>query len=57
MNILTGSLPNSSNYKTSNRTKNNIKYIVIHYTGNNGDTAIGNVNYFKNNVTKTPLVL
>ena len=34
------------NYKkASNR---NIKYIVIHYTANNGDTAKGNTNYFKN---------
>ena len=53
MQVTTGLLPNSSNYKTANRTQDNIKYIVIHYTGNNGDTAIGNVNYFKNNVTKT----
>ena len=26
-----------------------IKYIVVHYTGNNGDTAAGNVNYFHGN--------
>jgi len=33
------------NYKkVSNRQ---IKYIVIHYTANNGDTAKGNTNYFK----------
>ena len=34
-----------------NRTKINNKenkYIVIHYTGNNGDTAKGNCNYFEN---------
>lgn len=24
-----------------------VKYIVIHYTANNGDTALGNTNYFK----------
>jgi len=24
-----------------------VKYIVIHYTGNNGDTALNNTNYFK----------
>nr|DAV89627.1 MAG TPA: N acetylmuramoyl L alanine amidase endolysin [Caudoviricetes sp.] len=24
-----------------------IKYIVVHYTGNNGDTALANTNYFK----------
>lgn len=26
---------------------NRIKYIVIHFTANNGDTALGNTNYFK----------
>lgn len=26
-----------------------IKYIVIHYTANNGDTAFGNAKYFRNN--------
>ena len=26
---------------------NRIKYIVVHYTGNNGDTALGNTNYSK----------
>ena len=34
------------NYSTGNGT-GRIKYIVIHYTGNNGDTAWGNTNYFK----------
>jgi N-acetylmuramoyl-L-alanine amidase len=28
-------------------TVSRIKYIVVHYTGNNGDTALGNTNYFK----------
>jgi hypothetical protein len=32
------------NFNTANK-KN--KYIVIHYTGNNGDTAWGNCNYFQ----------
>lgn len=50
MNILTGDLPASANYKKGrNKT---IKYIVIHYTGNNGDTALNNINYFKNNVVE-----
>ena len=36
----------TKNYKQlSNRQ---IKYIVIHYTANDGDTAWGNTNYFKN---------
>ena len=37
----------SSNFKKG-RTST-IKYIVIHYTANNGDTAKGNLNYFANN--------
>ncbi len=28
-------------------TISRIKYIVVHYTGNNGDTALANTNYFK----------
>ena len=31
---------------TKKRKKKNVKYIVIHYTGNKGDTAKGNVDYF-----------
>lgn len=34
------------------RSLDKIKYIVIHYTGNNGDTAEGNANYFKNSNTR-----
>jgi len=37
-------LADSSNY-TRGRTES-VKYIVIHYTANNGDTARGNCNYF-----------
>ena len=33
-----------SNYKAGRTAK--IQYIVIHYTGNNGDTAKGNAEYF-----------
>ena len=40
-------LCNPTNYRQG-RTQA-IKYIVIHYTGNNGDTAAGNANYFANN--------
>ena len=47
MNILTGTLPHSSNYKRGRNAK--IKYIVIHYTANKGDTALANVKYFANN--------
>lgn len=37
-------LANSGNY-TRGRTRS-VKYIVVHYTANNGDTAKGNCNYF-----------
>lgn len=35
-----------SNYSNFYRNPNNIKYIVVHYTGNNADTAYGNATYF-----------
>ena len=35
-----------SNYGDTRKTSN-IKYIVIHYTGNNKDTAINNTKYFQ----------
>jgi N-acetylmuramoyl-L-alanine amidase len=38
---------NSTNYRKG-RT-DSIKYIVIHYTANNGDTAAGNASYYANN--------
>ena len=37
----------AGNYRKG-RTSN-IKYIVIHYTANNGDTAFGNAKYFRGN--------
>ena len=42
-----------SNSYGSKRSRDDIKYIVIHYTGNNGDTAINNANYFKNSNTRS----
>ncbi|MGI5824522.1 MAG: N-acetylmuramoyl-L-alanine amidase family protein [Bacillota bacterium] len=39
----------AGNYKAGRSQK--IKYIVIHYTANNGDTAKGNAVYFHNNRT------
>lgn len=42
-------LANKRNYGGS-RPTSNIKYIVIHYTANDGDTDENNANYFKNNV-------
>ena len=40
---------NRSNYG-GKRNIADIKYIVIHYTANDGDTAKGNGNYFANNI-------
>lgn len=42
---------NKANYGNL-RSVSNIKYIVIHFTANDGDKAINNGNYFKNNVVK-----
>lgn len=42
-------LANRKNYG-SMRNVSTIKYIVIHYTANDGDTATANGNYFKNKV-------
>lgn len=41
----------AGNYKKGRTAA--IKYIVIHYTANNGDTAKGNANYFANNTVKS----
>ena len=35
------------------RTASGIRYIVIHYTGNDGDTAMNNAKYYASNVVKT----
>ncbi|WP_195989983.1 peptidoglycan recognition family protein [Clostridium sp. D53t1_180928_C8] len=37
-----------SNYNYSSRKGNSVKYIILHYTGNKGDTAKNNVDYFYN---------
>ena len=42
---------NKGNYG-SKRNVSNIKYIVVHYTANDGDHDESNANYFKNNVVK-----
>ena len=47
--ILKEVLANPGNYGGS-RVASNIRYLVFHYTGNDGDTASGNANYFKNNI-------
>ena len=51
MNLKT-TLANRKNYGSS-RPLSNIKYIVIHYTGNDGDTDENNGSFFKNNETGT----
>ena len=38
-------------YSSKARDKKGIKYIVIHYTGNRGDTALNNCRYFANGNT------
>ena len=37
----------------STRALSSIKYIVLHYTGNNGDTALNNVKYFASGNTRS----
>lgn len=45
MNIST-KISNPANYTRSARSLSSINYIVIHYTGNKGDTAKNNADYF-----------
>lgn len=47
MNWLT-KLANKKNYGGKRKT-NDIKFVVIHYTANDGDSASGNASYFANN--------
>lgn len=46
-------IPANSNAHGGSRSLKNVRYIVIHYTGNNGDTAENNGNYFKNGNTRS----
>lgn len=45
-------IANKNNYG-GKRSVSSIKYIVVHFTANDGDTDEANGNYFKNNVVKT----
>lgn len=45
-------LANRNNYGNK-RELNKIKYLVIHYTGNDGDSDENNANYFSHTITKT----
>ena len=49
--LLKERLANSGNYGGS-RNAGQIRYLVFHYTGNDGDRAVLNVAYFQNNVVK-----
>ena len=49
--ILKEQIAASGNYGGS-RTASQIKYLVIHYTANDGDKAANNAAYFQNNVVK-----
>lgn len=44
-------LANAGNHGGT-RSAGEIQYLVIHYTGNNGDTAANNAAYFQNNIVK-----
>lgn len=44
-------IANKNNYG-SKRATSKIKYLVVHYTANDGDTDEANAKYFKNNVVK-----
>ena len=44
-------LANSGNYGGS-RNASQIRYLVDHYTGNDGDRAANNAKYFQNNIVK-----
>lgn len=39
-------------YDSKKRKRKDVKYIVIHYTGNNGDTAKNNATYFAKSNTR-----
>jgi len=50
--VLKTNYANSLNYG-GKRSTSKIKYIVIHYTANDGDTDENNGKYFKNNIVKS----
>ena len=49
--IFKTNIANKSNYG-GKRNTGNIKYLVYHYTGNDGDTDEGNGKYFHNHIVK-----
>ena len=50
--ILKEQLAASENYG-GNRSAETIRYLVIHYTGNDGDSAANNAAYFQNHIVKS----
>lgn len=50
--VITKILSHKNNYNSKSPRVQAIRYIVIHYTGNNGDTAIGNGKYFSRDTGK-----
>ena len=44
---------NQVNYNPNKRTYSSINYIVVHYTGNKGDTAVNNAKYYAEAQIKT----
>lgn len=50
--IIHKKMAKSISYDKNKRNRNDIKYIVIHYTGNKGDTAKGNSTYFATSNTR-----
>lgn len=49
--VLKTNIATKGNYGSS-RSTSNIKYLIIHFTANDGDTDESNAKYFKNNVVK-----
>jgi len=49
--VIKDNIANSMNYG-GKRSTDNIRWIVIHYTANDGDMAKSNGNYFHNNIVK-----
>lgn len=42
---------NTNNFRTANRGKNDIKWVVVHYTANPGSTAAANCKYYRSGDT------
>ena len=53
LNIHTDYPAKSVSYSSTPRSLSNIKYIVIHYTGNKGDKASSNARYYAQSNTRT----